>query len=157
MNLPRGKEKAEDETGQKVLVGDVSWMMSLPGASPLLRQQCHTQHVSEQPPSPSKGHGCGSTWQGKCPCPCPRCVCFGVGKANETSQQRSRGQMAASMAGAGLGCLASLESQQDSRDRGKSVAWTTPINTPREKSGQKPARDVARKAEEEVMQVKKQD
>lgn len=59
--------------------------------------------------------------------------------------------------GGGLWCLASLEPQHGSRDRGKSVAWTTPINPPMEKSRQKPAMEVAGKAEEETVQVKKQD
>lgn len=64
-------------------------------------------------------------------------------------------QMAASMAGGGLGCPASLDSQHESRDRGKSVARTTPVDTPRERSGQKPTTEVSRKAEEEIVQVKK--
>lgn len=131
--------------------------MTRPTAWAGMRQ---AQHISEggwQVPSPSKGHkdtSWGAHGRGSVRvAPCLGCVCFGVGKANEIKQERSRVQMAASTAGGGLWCLAPLESQHGR----ESVAPTAPIDTPMEKSGQKPAMELAGKAEEEIPQVKRQD
>lgn len=89
---------------------------------------------SWQSPSPSKGHkdtAAGARGRGNVRVArCLRCVCFGVGKANEINQERNRVQVAASMAGDGLQCFASLESQHESRDRGKSAAQTTQSTLP---------------------------
>lgn len=115
--------------------------------------------MATKPQQRPQGHSCRSTWQGKRPCRAvpPLCLLWHwQGKRDQPGKKQGADGSQHGWGG-GLWCLASLESQHGSRDRGKSVAWTTPIDPPMEKSGQKPAMEVAGKAEEEIVQVKKQD
>lgn len=183
-NYPCGKEKADDETGQKVLVGggsrtdkrsecgDVRGMMSLSWPSPLLGclGRCETSGSSvtssmflrelavTKPQQRPQGHSCRSTWQGKCPCRTvpPLCLLWRwQGKRDQPGKKQSAGGSQHGWGWAAVFCLTGVTAWEQ-RQREKCCSDNS-IDTPREKSEQKPAIEVAGKAEEEIVQVKKQE
>lgn len=181
MNYLCGKEKADDETGQKVLVGggsrtdkrsecgDVRGMMSLSWPSPLLgqvwgeRQQRHIQHVSEgggshQAPAKATRTQLQEHVAGKMPVSHGASTVFALALARQTRSTRKEAEcrwQPAWLGWATVFCLTGATAWVQ-RQREKCCS----DNSNQHSQGEvwaKASNGGCRKAEEEIVQVKKQD